>query len=117
MIFKDERHEEGYNILTKLDSTNENDFQRKSFFYILSLLTETRKHIGELYDFEKHAINQAGLDRSWQTPSTLAISHLAFNLYDSYIDDTKSVTSNDILYLEKFQTYMLEALLIRYQKA
>ena len=34
MIFKDERHEEGYNILTKLDSTNENDFQRKSFFYI-----------------------------------------------------------------------------------
>lgn len=117
MIFKDEKHREGYNILTKLDETKEDDFERKSFFYLLSLIAETRKHIGELYDFEKHIINHTGLEKPWKTPSTLAISRLAFNLYDNYIDDNIGVTSADILYLEEFRKYMLEALLIRYQKA
>lgn len=56
--------------------------ERKTLFYLLALNNDTRGGICDLYDFEDNTILSDGLNQGWQTSGSLAITRLAFNLYN-----------------------------------
>lgn len=84
MKFRDELHQKSYaEFIHKANITDE-DVERKSLFYLLSMFEETKKYIKTLYDFKKNSIVPEGINAAWQTSGTRACTKLAFNLYNSF---------------------------------
>lgn len=117
MKFKDERHKEAYETFIKLDNTRCDDVERKSLFYLLALNEGTRKNIGSLYDFDNHWIDLDGLRQPWQCSGSLAVSALAFNLYNGYTTRDEDCFLGDVSPLRIFSSvdredceYLFEAI-------
>lgn len=83
-MFMDKDHEQYYNKFLKLDNAYIGDNERKALFYLLSFNEETRNHINDIYDFQKHQIKFEGLEQGWQTSGSFAVTKLAFNLYNGF---------------------------------
>jgi len=96
----------------------ESDPYRKSLFYLLGLMPETRKNIADLYDFEKGAIVTAGLQKGWQTGTSMQVCRLAFNLFNGYTDEAGhgAAYTPYHLFCNSFQVYMFEAVKLRYSE-
>lgn len=86
IIFKDEAHREFYEKYITLTGSQEDPY-RKALFYLLGLTCETRTHINDLYDFKQRGIEFSGLEKAWQTHTTINICRLAFNLYNGYVGE------------------------------
>ena len=43
-----------------------------------------KNHINSLYNFKNHQIEFEGINQGWQTSGSLAITKLAFNLYNGF---------------------------------
>ena len=115
MIFKDKAHEEYYKEFLSKDNTRDGDSERKSLFYLLSLLDTTRDHIEELYDFKNHWIDHKALDKDWQTGSSAKITSLAFNLYNGWNDEKGYCTPLNLFCVSANNIeYLLEAIRIRF---
>lgn len=117
-MFINKEHEDTYNLFVKKSNIYSDDTERKSLFYLLAMLPDTRKHIKDLYDFKNNCIKLDGLNKGWQTSGTIAVTRLAFNLYNGFRGEDNSicrVTPLDIFssldgeYLE----YMLRAIKLR----
>ena len=81
--FKDLKHKEFY-IMNVLDVKQELDVYNKSLIYLLGLSEDTRNHFNNIYDVEKREINIEELNAPWQTSGSLAITRLAFNLFNGF---------------------------------
>lgn len=118
--FKDEDHKVFFEEqVTKTNSKN--DPYRKALFYTLGLTEETRKNIGNLYNFKENCIEFDGLKKGWQTGTTIRICRLAFNLFNGLYgqhDEVESAVDYTPygLFDCGLMDYMLEAVKIRYEE-
>lgn len=114
--FRDEAHRSFFN--ESLERANaQADPYRKPLFYLLGLLPETRANIADLYDFKEAAIVPEGLQQGWQTGTSGQICRLAFNLYNGYTDESGAAAYTPYhLFGNSYQTYMLEAVKLRYSE-
>lgn len=116
-LFTDGEHE---NFVCKmLEKSGKVDRYRMAFFYTMGIMEETRNHIESLYDFKKNEIKLEGLEKGWQTGTSIKICRLAFNLFNGFCgeDDNKK---ERVLYTPyelfdcEYALYMLEAIKLRY---
>ena len=86
MIFQDKEHEKMFNKLCKempyLDNFH------ISLAYLLTLDTVLRDHIGALYDVKKDVIIFEGLNKPFQTSTSIKTTRLAFNLWNGSVYDS-----------------------------
>lgn len=120
MEFKDNDHSDYYEEFIKRDKTNPRDPERKALFYLLALNDNCRSNINRLYDFKNHQIKFEGLSSSFQTSGSLAITKLAFNLYNNFNGETGDYTYKYMTPLDIFSSvdrddmiYLWEAINIR----
>jgi len=115
--FKDDEHRHFFE--TQVTKTNTwNDPYRKALFYTLGLTEQTRDHINALYNFKKKCIDFDGLQKPWQTGTSMKVTRLAFNLYNGFagsegIDDSERYTPYN-LFDTGLMLYMFEAIILRY---
>lgn len=114
--FYDNTHEQFYKEHTegeKLDCYN------RSLIYLLGLTEETRKHFNKLYNERTRQIEITGTNEGWQTGSTLAITKLAFNLFNGYcgLEDREATTYTveNIFVYRDLAPYFYEAIKIRFE--
>lgn len=116
-LFNGKEHEAFFNEMvfkTKKDSYH------KALFYTLGILEETRDNITSLYDFKRNEIETTGLNKAWQTDTSIKLCRLAFNLFNGYYGPrTKADNYADFTPYNLFDCgyilYMLEAIKIRYK--
>ena len=113
--FYDTEHKNFYDEHTKgekLDSYN------KSLIYLLGLTNETRNHFNKLYNERTRQIEFTGTTEGWQTGSSLAITKLAFNLFNGYsgLEDSESrlYTVENIFCYTEFAPYFYEGIKLRF---
>ena len=114
--FYDTEHERFFNEHTegkKLDCYN------KSLIYLLGLTAETRNNFSKLYNETAKEIILTGTNEGWQTGTTMAITKLAFNLFNGYcgLEDKESrqYTVENIFIYKEFIPYFYEAIKIRFE--
>jgi len=127
MIFNGKEHKEFFEKC--VERTNmKNDTYHRAFFYALGICDETRKHINDIYDFNKMRMNFTVLFASWQTSTTRRICRLAFNMFNNFhyaavLRDGECIVAEpdidgnfapDELFATSVAGYMLEAVKIRY---
>lgn len=81
--------------------------------YLFTLDSECRAHITDLFDIDHDIIIIDGLEKGWQTSTSLQITRLAFNLWNNYADDYKRSTPSEI-FCCRYAPYFWEAIKIRY---
>lgn len=86
MIFYDDEHEELFNKLCK--KMPYLDGYHLSLAYLLTLDNVLRYHIGALYDVKKDVIIFDGLNKPFQTHTSLKTTRLAFNLWNGTVYDS-----------------------------
>lgn len=115
--FKDINHEQFYEGNIRMTHSQQDPY-RKALFYLFGLMSQTRQHIQDVYDFEESGIRPEGLEKSWQTSSTIKLTRLAFNLYNGYAGDENrdNVRNYSPYYLfdNGLLPYFAEAVKLRY---
>ena len=87
----------------------------KAFFYLMGLHKETRKHIGELFDFKDAAIRPDGLYCDWHDTESLTLVRLGFNLFKGWTEQKlEFLSSPHYLFDSRLAPYLVQALLLRY---
>lgn len=116
MKFKNENHQLYYEKFMSKAKVKTSDKERQSLFYLLSLLSDTRNNINDLYDFENNWINPEGLCRGWQTGGSIRTTKLAFNLYNGWDGNEDEDYSPLNLFNASGDNleYLLEAVRIRF---
>lgn len=117
--FKDINHEQFYEGNLRMTRSQQDPY-RKAFFYLFGLMPETRQHIRDVYDFDEGSIRPEGLERGWQTSTTVKLTRLAFNLFNGYNgnaqaseDDARNY-SPYYLFDTNLMPYFFEAVKLRY---
>ena len=120
MKFRDHEHRLFYQHMFDA-SDNVNDGNHRGLFYLLGLLSETRRNISELYDFERDAILPGGLIQPWHTAGSIRVTRLAFNLFSGFDGfngerqiEPRSLYTPDNLFDPSLCEYCLEACRLRY---
>lgn len=116
MKFYNKEHKERYeDVLSRMTST---DNYHTSVAYLMSLDDNCYKHINDLFDFEDDSIKADGLNKAWNTSTTLKVIRLAFNLWNGYCyDDNDEVDSNfcvDNIFNCSYAEYFYQAIKLRY---
>lgn len=92
-----------------------NDCYHRAFFYVMGIAGETRNNINQMFDFKNDCIVPEGMHGGWQTSGTVKVCHLAFNLWNNYVEEgrEKSFTPEDLFCCE-FAPYFMEGIKVRY---
>lgn len=113
--FYNQEHKNFYESKTerkKLDSYN------KSIIYLLGLTEETRKNFNKIYNETVREIYFTALNESWQTGTTIAITKLAFNLFNGFtgLEDSEAnkYAVDSIFCYKEFAPFFYEAIKIRF---
>lgn len=117
--FKDKKHEANYKHFLKKANVNQSDNERKALLYILSLYEDIRGRIEDVYNFKESQIRNEGLNKPWQTGSTVRATRLAFNLYNGWCgftdDELSEYTPKNLFCDLENLDYLLLAVKIRFQ--
>ena len=120
MKFKDHEHRLFYQHMFD-GSDSVNDGNHRGLFYMLSLLSVTRRNISELFDYDRDAIRPGGLTQPWQTAGSVRATRLAFNLFNGFKGfngerqiEPESLYAPDKLFDPSLCEYYLEACRLRY---
>ena len=106
------KHEKAfYSLLSRMKKT---DRYHSALAYLLTLDNVCRVHISDLFDIEEDIILFAGLEKSWQTGTSLRTTRLAFNLWSTYVDDNPRNSTPDEIFCCSYAPYYFEAILLRY---
>lgn len=115
--FKDLDHHQFYEAMLRM-THSQTDPYRQPLFYLLGLTEQTRSHVRDLYDFDENVIRPEGLNKGWQTSSTIKLTRLAFNLYNGYSGDEERDAARNYSPYFMFDTshlsYFFEAVKLRY---
>lgn len=89
--FYNDEHEKAFNQLCEqmLNRKKESrlDEYHTAAAYLLTLDKECRKHIDDLFNFEIDGIRPEGINKAWQTGTSLKTTRLAFNLWNGCTRD------------------------------
>lgn len=115
--FKDLDHHQFYEGMIRMTHSHTDPY-RQALFYLLGLTIETRSHVRDLYDFDDNSICLEGLNKGWQTSSSIKLTRLAFNLYNGYSGDDEYDAARNYSPYFLFDTHLLpyffEAAKLRY---
>ncbi|NWL87802.1 hypothetical protein DMN77_09330 [Paenibacillus sp. 79R4] len=115
--FKDLEHHQFYEGMIRMTHSHTDPY-RQALFYLLGLTEQTRSHVRDLYDFDENSICLEGLNKGWQTSSTVKLTRLAFNLYNGYSGDEDRDAARNYSPYFLFDTHLLpyffEAAKLRY---
>ena len=113
VAFKDAEHATFYR--RALERSGTADAYHKAFFYVMGIAAETRANINQMFDFKNDCIVPEGMHGGWQTSGTVKVCHLAFNLWNNYVEEgrEKSFTPEDLFCCE-FAPYFMEGIKVRY---
>ena len=128
MVFVDDDHERFFK--NNIDKGYENDPYRQALFYCLGIDLTTREHVDRIYDFNENSIILECINESWQTTGSLAVTRLAFNLYNNgtptvalYDEDQEQQLAEcrhysveNIFSVIAYTDYFIQAIQIRYPK-
>lgn len=93
MIFRDNTHEDMYNVLCgKMRYLDE---YHKALAYLFALDTVVRKHVSDVFDFAEDLIVREGLNKGWQTGTSMRTTRLAFNLWNGCCSDGEVYTDKN----------------------
>lgn len=113
--FYDLEHKNFYETKTagkKLDTYN------KSIVYLLGLTEETRNNYKKIYNETVREIELNALNEAWQTGTTMAITKLAFNLFNGFTGlldgEANQYAVDSIFCYKEFAPYFYEAVRIRF---
>ncbi len=87
IIFISEAHKNFY--FEKLEEVRYQDVYHKALIYCLGISSDTRAHIGRIYDFAEGCVKPECLQEGWQTSGSVRVVRMAFNLY---CNGTPSIT-------------------------
>ena len=93
IIFRNTEHAELYEEI--LDKMGYNDVYHKSAAYLLTLDTNIKDHINDVFDFTENRIILEALSQPWQTNTSKKTTRLLFNLWNGYHTDGKTYTDED----------------------
>lgn len=93
IIFRNAEHAELYEEI--LDKMGNNDVYHKSAAYLLTLDTNIKDHINDVFDFTENSIILEALNQPWQTNTSKKTTRLLFNLWNGYHTDGKTYTDED----------------------
>lgn len=111
--FASKEHKEFYNKM--MDKVKVNDSYHRAFFYCMGISGETRRNIGQLFDFKKDCIEPDGLHEGWQTGGSIRLTRLAFNLWNGYSEqDNEKMSTPYELFDCGYAPYFLEAIKMKY---
>lgn len=115
--FKDLEHHQFYEGMIRMTHSHTDPY-RQALFYLLGLTEQTRSHVRDLYDFDENSICLEGLNKGWQSSSTVKLTRLAFNLYNGYSGDEDRDAARNYSPYFLFDTHLLpyffEAAKLRY---
>lgn len=93
MIFDTDTHRQFYN--NNLERAKVKDCYSKSIIYILGINRDTRQHFDEIYNVETNEIKQEVINAPFQTSGSLAVTRLAFNLFNGTFYDVCNTGDNE----------------------
>lgn len=113
--FYNTEHKNFYNEHThdkKLDGYN------KSLIYLLGLTEETRNNYNKIYDETVRQIDFNALNGAWQTGTTMAITKLAFNLFNGFTglldSEANQYAVDSIFCYKEYAPYFYEGIRLRF---
>lgn len=122
MIFYNEIHENSYNdICSKMKYL---DCYHRSVAYLLSLDRVLREHLEEVFDFKEDVIIPEGLNKGFQTGTSMKTTRLAFNLWNGYCSEGERLeeetassyySPEQIFCCYDYAPYYWEAIKIRFE--
>lgn len=119
--YKSNLHRERYMKLRSDYIGTREDPYREALAYLLSLNEDTYENRRDLYSEDSGCIIPEGLEAGWQTPGSLRVTRLAFNLFTSDVDwceEGKEVYCTPDRLFDSFDApYFVEALKLRFYDA
>lgn len=122
MIFYDNKHEKAFNdICSRMKYL---DCYHRSLAYLLSLDIVLREHIEAVYDMHEDVIKPEGLNKGFQTGTSLKTTRLAFNLWNSYCSEgeqleeeqpSSNYAPDQIFNCKEYAPYYWQAIQIRFK--
>lgn len=119
MTFYDDDHKRScYMICSRMKHL---DCYHLALSYLLSLDTMCREHVEDVFDFQQDGIKVDGLNRGWQTGTSMRTTRLAFNLWNGYCYGENDMPSYDytpeaLLVCGDYAPYYLQAMQIRFER-
>jgi hypothetical protein len=83
ILFYDDDHERYFYYFCKLFGESLDEY-RFTIAYLLGLDRVCREHYKDLFDFNKQVIKPEGINKAWQTSTSLKTTRLMFNLWNGY---------------------------------
>lgn len=116
--FYNEEHKNRYeNVISRMRAT---DSYHSSVAYLLSLDDNCYKHINDLFDFDDDSIKSDGLNKAWNTSTTLKVVRLAYNLWNGYcynsVDEVDRNFCVDNIFCCSYAEYFYQAIRLRYSE-
>lgn len=111
--FYDSDHEQAYcDLMTQMKSQ---DCYRNALAHLLALDTVCREHWQSLYDPTADIILLDALKQGWQTGTSVKTTRLAFNLWNTYVDNDDARRSTpDEIFCCHYAPYYIEAIKLRF---
>ena len=115
ILFRTEEHEAHYGeILSKMKSQ---DCYHRAIAYLFALDDCCYEHLDLLFDFKDDGIIVDGVNGGWHTSSSKRTVHLAFNLWNDYIDKDRPLNSTPSeLFSGSFMEYYFTAIALRFER-
>lgn len=115
--FKDAAHKQRFDQLrADIVIYGGGDPYRESLCYLLALSEDTYKHRTDLYDTTDGEIIPDGINKEWQTGTTLKLTRLAFNLFTGHCSwcdtDTERLCAVSDIFNCSYAPYFVEAVKI-----
>lgn len=120
MKFFNSEHEKTYQKLVKSCGVN-NDAERKSLIYLLTLTDDLRNHFEDCYNPTTKLINSDVINSSWVTSTDAKIIRLAYNLFNWGMptvtkgDNSDAYLPINIFNAVEYQEFLFEAIRIRFE--
>ena len=96
MKFVDDKHEKFYyEKMCELLQYRKNDVYYTSLIYTLAICDITRNHFKNIFNIKEGTININALSEAYQTSTSIKVTRLAFNLFNSCIYDTDEDIEKD----------------------
>lgn len=124
MKFIDDEHEQFYNKkLMILQAHCKTDVYYRAITYTLSICETTREHFDNIFNIRTGEINIDSLQEPYQTGTSMKVTRLAFNLWNSCNYDSREDCENDKvstyysisdIFCCSYAPYFYEAIKIRY---
>lgn len=94
--------------LMKVSKAKVRDVFHLAMLYALGIDSDTRKHINEVYDFEKDCICTECLSAGWQTSGSQKVIRLALSLYTNGMPSVDEDAPRDLL--DECQAYSVSTI-------